>query len=293
MHIPVLKEEVIQLLNVKPNKNFIDATCGNGGHALAILEKNGPQGRVLAIDRSPEQVENCNLRTKSYSQRIKVINGNFANLAEITERENFKNIKGILFDLGLSSWHLEQSGRGFSFKKSEPLDMRFNPESQLTAQKILNSWSNPELAKIFKEYGEEKFSERIVQEIVNSRQAKPITNTLQLVEIIRKVVPAFYKRQKIHFATKTFQALRLAVNQELINIESALPQALNILEAEGRMVLISFQSLEDRIVKNFFREKAGEGKLEILTKKPIVPSLNEIKINPRARSAKLRAAVKK
>ena len=117
MHIPVLKEEVIQLLNVKPNKNFIDATCGNGGHALAILEKNGPQGRVLAIDRSPEQVENCNLRTKSYSQRIKVINGNFANLAEITERENFKNIKGILFDLGLSSWHLEQSGRGFSFKK--------------------------------------------------------------------------------------------------------------------------------------------------------------------------------
>ena len=293
MHIPVLKEEAIQLLNVKPNKNFIDATCGNGGHALAILEKNGPQGRVLAIDRSPEQVENCNLRTKSYSQRIKVINGNFANLAEITERENFKNIKGILFDLGLSSWHLEQSGRGFSFKKSEPLDMRFNPESQLTAQKILNSWSNPELAKIFKEYGEEKFSERIVQEIVNSRQAKPITNTLQLVEIIRKVVPAFYKRQKIHFATKTFQALRLAVNQELINIESALPQALNILEAEGRMVLISFQSLEDRIVKNFFREKAGEGKLEILTKKPIVPSLNEIKINPRARSAKLRAAVKK
>ena len=248
---------------------------------------------MLAIDRSPEQVENCNLRTKSYSQRIKVINGNFANLAEITERENFKNIKGILFDLGLSSWHLEQSGRGFSFKKSEPLDMRFNPESQLTAQKILNSWSNPELAKIFKEYGEEKFSERIVQEIVNSRQAKPITNTLQLVEIIRKVVPAFYKRQKIHFATKTFQALRLAVNQELINIESALPQALNILEAEGRMVLISFQSLEDRIVKNFFREKAGEGKLEILTKKPIVPSLNEIKINPRARSAKLRAAVKK
>ncbi len=293
MHIPVLKEEVIQLLDVKPNENFIDATCGNGGHALAILEKNGPQGRVLAIDRSPEQVENCNLRTKSYSQRIKVISGNFANLAEITERENFKNIKGILFDLGLSIWHLEQSGRGFSFKKSEPLDMRFNPESQLTAQKILNSWSNPELAKIFKEYGEEKFSERIVQEIVNSRQAKPIINTLQLVEIIRKAVPAFYKRQKIHFATKTFQALRLAVNQELINIENALPQALNVLEAEGRMVLISFQSLEDKIVKNFFREKAGEGKLEILTKKPIVPSLNEIKINPRARSAKLRAAIKK
>ncbi|MBI2042352.1 MAG: 16S rRNA (cytosine(1402)-N(4))-methyltransferase RsmH [Candidatus Nealsonbacteria bacterium] len=293
MHIPVLKEEVIQYLDVKPNDNFIDATCGNGGHSAAILEKNGPKGKVLAIDRSPEQAENCKLKTKSYGARITTVCDNFANLADIAGRESFKNIKGILFDLGVSSWHLEESGRGFSFQKSEPLDMRFNPENQLTAQKILNFWSKPELTKMFKDYGEERFGERIAQEIVNSRQAKPITDTLQLVEVIRRAVPGFYKRQKIHFATKAFQALRVAVNQELANIEKVLPQALDILAAEGRMVVISFQSLEDRIAKNFFREKAKEGKLEILTKKPIIPSLREIKANPRARSAKLRAAIKK
>lgn len=292
MHIPVLKEEAIRLLDAKPNENFIDATCGSGGHTLAILEKNGPNGQVLAIDRSPEQAESCRLKTQKYGARVKAIIGNFADLKDIISKANFQNIKGILFDLGLSSWHLDESGRGFSFRKSEPLDMRFNAENRLTAQEILNFWSKSDLVKIFQEYGEEKFANRIAEEIIHSRQAKLITDTLQLIEIIKKAVPVFYRHRKIHCATKVFQALRIAVNQELDAVERAVQQAMEALEPDARIVIISFHSLEDRIVKNFFRENAKKGKLEILTKKPIAPSFNEIKLNPRARSAKLRAAKK-
>jgi 16S rRNA (cytosine1402-N4)-methyltransferase len=293
MHIPVLKKEAIRLLDVKPNENFIDATCGGGGHLTAILEANGPKGKVLGIDQSAEQIKECILKTKDFGQRAVLVQDNFANLAGVTEREKFKNADGILFDLGMSSWHLEGSGRGFSFLKKEPLDMRYGQDNQLTAEKIVNYWSKAELARILKEYGEEGFGERIAEEIIRTRQERPITNTVQLVEAVKRAVPGFYKRQKTHFATKTFQALRIAVNDELGSLEKALPQALSILNEEGRMVVISFHSLEDRIVKNFFRETAKEGNMEILTKKPVTASWEEIKENPRARSAKLRAAVKK
>jgi 16S rRNA (cytosine1402-N4)-methyltransferase len=292
LHIPVLKNEVIRFLDPKPNENFIDATCGQGGHMSAILEKNGSKGRVLGIDKSSEQIESCKLKTRDFKNRTILVRGDFSELAGIVAREKFKNVRGVVFDLGMSSWHIEGSGRGFSFMKKEPLDMRYDAGSQLTAEKIVNYWSRPELARVLEDYGEERFASRIAEEIVRARQARPLENTLQLVEAVRRAVPGFYKRQRIHFATKTFQALRIAVNDELESLKKALALALEILDGKGRIVVISFHSLEDRIVKNFFREAAKAERLEILTKKPVTASFSEIKENPRSRSAKLRAAAK-
>jgi 16S rRNA (cytosine1402-N4)-methyltransferase len=292
MHIPVLKEEAIKFLEIKQNDNYIDATCGRGGHLIAILENNGPKGKVMAIDQSPEQIQECRLKTKNFGKRIVLVNDNFSNLFEIVKQEKFGLVRGILFDLGLSSWHLEESKRGFSFLRKEPLDMRYDPTGQLTAEKIVNYWSRADLIKILEEYGEEKFATAIAESIIAARQKKPLENTWQLVEAIEIALPRFYKRQRIHFATKTFQALRIAVNDELAVLEKALSQSLKILDKEGRLVVISFHSLEDRIVKNFFKKEAGQGNLQILTKKPLTASFLEIKQNPRARSAKLRAALK-
>jgi len=289
MHIPVLQKEVIQYLDPKPNQNFIDCTIGEGGHSLAITERISPNGRVLGIDWSPELIQELKIKNN-----LVLVCDNFVNLRSVVEKYKFKPIHGILFDLGMSSWHLEESGKGFSFQREEPLDMRYNLQNQLTAEKILNYWSKFEIEKILKEYGEEKFARQIAKVIIEERKIKPIKNTLQIVEIIKKAVPKRYLDQKIHFATRTFQALRITVNDELNNLKKALPQALEILEPKGRLVVISFHSLEDRIVKNFFKQQTMEGlpKIKILTKKPIRPSIEEIKINPRSRSAKLRAAQK-
>ena len=308
MHIPVLEEEVLKYLAPKPNENFIDCTIGQGGHASAILERNGPKGMVLGIDRDKDVIENTKKR-----KRLILACDNFANLREIVKREKFNKVQGILFDLGMSSWHLEESGRGFTFQKREPLDMRYDRENPLTAQKIVNFYSKIELEKILKEYGEEQFFEKIAEAIIAERRMGPIETTYQLAEIIKKAVPGWYCRQKLHFATKTFQALRIAVNNELDGVSRALPQSLEVLERGGRLAVISFHSLEDRIVKNFLKESARENEegrqakeglpaeenggasgsiIKILTKKPITPSDEEVRKNPRSRSARLRAAIK-
>jgi 16S rRNA (cytosine1402-N4)-methyltransferase len=292
MHIPVLPKETIEYLNPGANNNFIDCTLGNGGHAAAILAKTAPKGRLLGIDWDGEQIENAQAKIKNFKTRTVLVNDNFANLKEIVEKNKFKNVKGILLDLGFSSWHVDGSGRGFTFSKKEPLDMRYNANSQLTAEKILNYWSEIDLEKIIREYGQENFSKEIAKGIIETRKLVPIKNTLQLVGIIEKFVPAVYRREKIHFATKTFQALRIAVNGELINLAKVLPQALQVLEKGGRLVVISFHSLEDTIVKNFFEIGQERGLWNILTKKPIICSQEEIIINKRARSARLRAAEK-
>jgi 16S rRNA (cytosine1402-N4)-methyltransferase len=292
IHVPVLQKEVLQYLDPKPNENFIDATIGGAGHTFAILEKNGPNGKVLGIDQDPEIIENLKFKIKNFKKRIVLVWGNFAELQEIVKKNKFTSVSGILFDLGMSSWHLGESGRGFSFQRNEPLDMRYNIKNPFTAEKIVNYWSEREIEKILREYGEEKFAKLIAKKIVEERKFKPIKTTLQLVKIIEKAVPEKYKHQRIHFATRTFQALRIAVNDELNNLKMVLPQALEVLKIGGRMVVISFHSLEDRIVKNFFREKAKENLIKIITKKPIRPTQGEIKINPRSRSSKLRAATK-
>ncbi len=274
-HIPVLQKEVLKYLDPKPNENFIDCTVGEGGHSVAILERIAPRGKVLGIDL-------C-LTPRIKHPRLILVNDNFVNLKNIVEKYKFKSVQGILFDLGMSSWHLEESGRGFSFKRKEPLDMRYDKLSPLSAEKILNFWSKFEIEKILREYGEEKKSRRLAEIITKARKLKPLENTLQL----RKMsLSAGANPQKV------FQALRIAVNDELENLRRALPQAVEILAKGGRLVVISFHSLEDRIVKNYFREKAGEASIKILTKKPITPSVREIKSNPRARSAKLRAIIK-
>lgn len=270
MHIPVLQKEVIQYLDPKPNENFIDCTIGEGGHSMDILEKNGPRGKVLGID--------FQLRLKP-KERLILAEGNFANLKNIVEKNKFGSVSGILFDLGMSSWHLEESGRGFSFKRKEPLDMRYDLNNQLTAEKIVNFWSKIEIEKILQEYGEEKKAGIIAEFIAEARAVKPIENTLQLAAIINKA--GANPRQ-------TFQALRIAVNDELNNIKKSLPQAVEILEQGGRLAVISFHSLEDRIAKNFFKNPS----FEILTKKPVVPGRQELRNNPRSRSAKLRAIKK-
>ena len=274
MHTPVLKKEVLEYLDPKPNENFIDSTFGGGGHAEAILKKNKPSGKVLGIERDSEIFKK--LKPK---KRLVVVNNSYINLKDITEKLNFGPVRGILFDLGMSSYHIDQSGRGFTYLKNEPLDMRYSAKNNLTAKKILNSYSEKEIEKILKEYGQERFYRKIAKKILKKR---PIKTTFQLVEII--------KESRVFSFSRIFQALRIAVNDELLSLKKALPQAVEILSPGGRIVVISFHSLEDKIVKNFFKNTDN---LEILNKKPITPSKEEIKINYRSRSAKLRAAMKK
>lgn len=261
-HIPVLQKEVLGCLDPKPNENFIDCTIGDGGHAAAILERTAPRGRVLGID--------CQLRLKP-QERLILAEDNFANLKSIVGKCRFQPVHGVLFDLGCSSWHLEESKRGFSFQKAEPLDMRYGLGNSLTAEKIVNYYSKIEIERILTQYGEEKKSRKIAEKIVEARTAKAIKTTLQLAGILKKLgIPP----------QRTFQALRIAVNDELNNLEKALPQASELLEAGGRLAIISFHSLEDKIAKRFCKAK------------PVRPGLREIKNNPRARSAKMRVCRK-
>ena len=289
MHVPVLTKELIELLEPRASQNFIDCTVGSGGHTKAILEKTAPRGKVLAIDQDIESIKIAKKTLRNSHSRVTFIQGNFADLSEIARKEKFRKVKGIIFDLGYSSDQLQEGGKGLSFQKTEPLDMRYDAQIQKTAAKIINYASRQELERILKEYGEEKFARQIAETIVQKRRDKQINTTTELVNIIEEAVPGFYKREKIHPATRTFQALRIAVNKELENLKLALPQALEIVEPGGRIGVISFHSLEDRIVKRFFQ---GTDNIEIITKKPIIPSEEEISENPRSRSAKLRIAEK-
>jgi 16S rRNA (cytosine1402-N4)-methyltransferase len=274
MHIPVLQKQVLEYLDPKPNENFIDCTINGGGHSRTILEKIKPKGRILGIELDQEifqRLSSLNL------DRVILVNDSYTNLKEIVKKNNFSPVNGILFDLGMSSWHLEESGRGFSFQKDEPLDMRYDTSQELRAEEIINKYSQKEIEKILKEFGEERFAKRVAKRIVENR---PIKTTLELVKVI--------KQARVHSLSRIFQALRIAVNQELSSLEKALAQVEDILAPGGRLVVISFHSLEDRIVKNFFKDS----NLKILLKKPIRPLKEEIKENLRSRSSKLRAGIK-
>jgi len=287
-HIPVLTKEVLQYLDPKENENFIDCTVGQGGHTKLILEKNAPDGKVLGIDLDPDQINNCKSIIKD--SRLILVNDSYANIKEIVDVTKLGEVNGVLLDLGMSSWQLEGTNKGFSFQKDEELDMRYNQAQTLTAKIIVNEYSKEEIEKILEEYGEEKFAKQIARKITEERQVKKIESTLQLVEIIKRAMPTKFQYGKIHCATRTFQALRIAVNDELNNLEKVLPIIISVLSSGGRAVIISFHSLEDRIVKNFLKNK--EGVIKILTKKPIIAEDGEVKMNPRSRSAKLRAFIK-
>jgi len=293
MHIPVLLKEVLQFLAPQPNENFIDATIGEGGHSFAILKQTAPQGKILGIEWDEILLRRLQQQLKessSLENRLILREGNFAQVDKIAREVHFQQVQGILFDLGMNSWHLDESGKGFSFRKDEPLDMRFSSKNNLTAAEIVNSWPREKIAVILREFGEERYSQQIAKAICQKRKKERILLTSQLRDILKEVLPENYKHQRLHFATRTFQALRITVNRELENIEQGLEKSLALLAPGGRIVVISFHSLEDRITKHFFQQKAREKRLEILTKKPICSSLKEREENPRSRSAKLRAA---
>jgi len=292
MHIPVLVEEVIKYLDPQPGENFIDGTCGAAGHALAILEKNYPDGKVMCFDWDSESLDRAKKivadKDGKLLERTIFINDSYANLKKSIIENNFNSVNGILLDLGFSSDQLEASGRGFSFLKDEPLDMRYSLANNLPAREIINHWQKDEIEKILKEYGEEPWARKISEAIISFRKVKIILTTKELLGVISAAIPQKFQHARIHFATRTFQALRIAVNDELGNLQRFLPEAIDILASGGRIAVISFHSLEDRIVKNFFRESAKAGQGKVLTKKPIIAGEAEVQINLRSRSAKLR-----
>ena len=293
MHIPVLLDEVLKYLDVQPGKIIIDGTLDGGGHAFAIAEKVTPNGKVYGIEADPVMFQEITQKIgeSPYAGHIIPIHDSYVHLESVCERYGVQP-DGILFDFGLSSWHYEQSGRGFSFMRDEPLDMRFNPATGQSAAEIVNSYSEPELEKILIDYGEEQFAESIAESIVLERRKAPIMTTFRLVEVISGVVPNWYKHRKIHYATKTFQALRVAVNEELENVKKGVEAAIRAVKPGGRIVVISFQGLEDKIVKETFKKYVKENIITLTYKGTIKPTWEERKRNPRSRSAKMKVAQK-
>lgn len=298
LHQPVLVTETLAALNVQPGGRYIDCTVGSGGHAAAILETSAPGGQLLGIEADPDALKVAQVRLQGKAAIL--VNDNFANLKAICQKYGFHPVQGILFDLGLSSLQLNRNSRGFSFQRDAPLDMRFSPDQQLTAADIVNTLPEAELADIIRQYGEERYSRQIARNIVRKR---PLRTTLDLAQLVLETLGS--RRGRIHPATRTFQALRIAVNRELENLEAALPQAVELLEQGGRLVVISYHSLEDRLVKHLMRSQSQRcicppgtpvcicehnPTLGLVNKRVITPSATEVAANPRSRSAKLRVA---
>ncbi|OGB90082.1 16S rRNA (cytosine(1402)-N(4))-methyltransferase [candidate division WOR-1 bacterium RIFCSPHIGHO2_01_FULL_53_15] len=282
-HRPVMAGEVVEYLNPAPGKVFVDATLGGGGHAEKLKSKNS-KIRIYGFDQDAEAIAAAKARLAEY-QNIAYIHDNFANIKEHVKEK----VNGILFDLGVSSFQIDEASRGFSLQKDGPLDMRMDRGQKLTAADIVNNYTADELTRIFTEYGEERFAKRISNAICEMRNAKMIETTFQLKEIIEKAIPTWKKRESV---TRIFQALRIAVNHELDSLQRAIGDAIELLKPGGRLVVISYHSLEDRIVKQRFRDGAKNGRLKLLTKKPRLAAEAELAENPRARGAKLRAAEK-
>jgi len=293
IHKSVLLNEVIEYLNIRPESKIIDATLNGGGHTYGLLQKY-PDIKIMGIEWDPEIFEEAKsqLADSQSKDRVIIVNDSYVDLRSLVEKYDF-HPDGIIFDLGLSSWHYEKSGRGFSFMRDEPLDMRFNPqESTKNAADLVNTGLEEEIEEIIRMYGEESFSGAIAENIVKTRKVKPIIKTTELVEVIMNSVPGWYKKQKIHPATKTFQALRIAVNGELENVEKGVLAAIDVLKKGGRLVVISFQGLEDKIVREIFKQKAKAGIVQWVIKGTVKPKWEEVKVNPRARSAKMKIVEK-
>lgn len=284
IHIPIMMDTVLKYLDPRPNQNFIDATLGSGGHAREILKRIAPHGKVLGIERDRDLMK----LIKKPAKNLIIEYGNFNDMVSFTKKHHLR-IRGVLFDLGLNSWHLDRAGRGFSFLRDEPLDMRFDVADNKRAEDIVNHYSPPRLEKVLRFFGEEPFARRITRVIVEKRKSHSIRTTAELVALLRDALPFWYKKRKVHFATRTFQALRIEVNNELQNLQTGLREAAALLQKGGRIVIISFHSLEVRIIKTFFKESAEGRMFQALHKKAIRPGSQELALNNRARSAFLRA----
>ncbi|HEX9371439.1 MAG TPA: 16S rRNA (cytosine(1402)-N(4))-methyltransferase RsmH [Roseiflexaceae bacterium] len=292
-HVPVLLNEVVAGLAPRSGGRYVDGTLGGGGHAAAILDRSAPDGRLLGIDADPAALAAAGARLAGFAGRATLVHGNFRDLGWLAREHGFAQVDGLLLDLGVSSHQLDTPERGFSFAVDAPLDMRLDPTGGETAADLVNGTPEGELADLIYRYGEERGSRRIARLIVEARRKRLIATTGELADLVARALGG--RRGKIHPATRTFQALRIAVNRELESLEMALPQAVELLAPGGRLAVIAFHSLEDRIVKLFFRAEsgyggAGRGRLQIITKKPIEASEEENRTNSRSRSAKLRIA---
>jgi 16S rRNA (cytosine1402-N4)-methyltransferase len=296
-HVPVLLRQAVDGLKVKPFGTYLDATFGGGGHTIAICDASGGSAKIIAIDADEDAITRS--RSEEFRFRakcpIEVVHANFGDTESILKTHNIDGIDGALFDLGLSSFQLDDSGRGFSFQKDEPLSMKMGRPStgdgargELDASDVVNGFSEKGLADVIFAYGEERFAKRIAKAIIEHREVKPLRTTFELVEVIKNAVPGYYRFGKTHFATRTFQAIRIATNNELENISRGIEGAFEALKAGGRLCIISFHSLEDRIAKRFAKGMEEACRSISITKKPIVPEPDEITRNPRSRSAKLR-----
>lgn len=292
VHIPVLLNEVLETLSLRPGENVVDCTVGLGGHAEAMLDRTSPDGMLLGLDLDEAALDAARSSLARFGSRAMLVRENYRNVARVLLSRGFGSVHAALLDLGYSSLIIDDPVRGFSFRTDGPLDMRFDDSSETTAASIINGMDVDALSRILWEYGEERYARKIASAMISERKKKPIVGTKALVDIIAHAVPGHYRRKRLHFATKTFQALRIAVNDELGGLEATLPQLFDALASGGRLAVISFHSLEDRIVKRFFKEKASAGEMEILTKKPLIATKEEVTQNPRARSAKLRVARK-
>jgi 16S rRNA (cytosine1402-N4)-methyltransferase len=293
-HLPVLLAEVLEYLNCQPGRVYVDGTVGSAGHARAILERSSPSGRLIGLDWDEQAIQRAQRNLAGFSNRFELRRENFKDLRSVLKSLFLIRVDGILLDLGVSTEQLENQEKGFSFRWEAPLDMRMSRETKMTAQDLLRKLSISEMSGILRQYGEERWASRIARAIVRQRKTKPIHTTRQLVEVIERSIP--FHRGRIHPATRTFQALRIAVNDELGNLQAFLADCADLLSPGGRLCIISFHSLEDRMVKNHFRQWAktaiGSHPFRILTPKPVVPSSAEVFSNPSARSAKLRAVEK-
>lgn len=305
-HQPVLLRETIEHLNLKPNGIYVDCTLGAAGHSTAILAAE-PTVRLIGIDQDPQALERASLRLAAYTGQVTLVQDNFRNLERILDGLGIGKVDGVMMDIGVSSPQLDDADRGFSYQQDAPLDMRMDPNQPIDAKTIVNTYSAEELTKIIKMYGEERWASRISDFIVRERKRAPLETTGELVDLIKRAIPAKARATGPHPARRTFQALRIAVNDELNALQQGLEQAVEVLAAQGRLAVITFHSLEDRIVKNFFQEMLGkcicppdfpvcvcgrtpQGRL--VTRGPLLPSQEELEDNPRSRSAKLRVLEK-
>lgn len=307
-HKSVLLKESIEGLNIKPDGIYVDCTLGGGGHSSEIIKKLNEKGSLIGIDQDIDAINAAKKKLGSLNfKNIYYVNENYRYISQIINRLGIESVDGIIMDLGVSSYQLDEKNRGFSYMQDAPLDMRMDKEGALTAFDVVNKYSENELFRVIKEYGEEKFARRISRNIVSSREIKPIDTTFELVDIIKRSIPAKFRREGPHPAKRTFQAIRIEVNNELNVLDDTLKDAVNVLKKGGRISVITFQSLEDRIVKRNFKKLENPctcpkdfpvcvcGKkpvVKIINKKPIGPSLEELEGNPRSRSAKLRIAEK-
>lgn len=288
-HVPVMVEEVLEYLAVRPDGVYVDATVGLGGHTEAMVKASAPTGRVIGLDRDREALQSAQERLRGFRERVVLVSANFSDVTATLHAQGLDGVNGIFADLGMSSWQVDCAERGFSFQRNGPLDMRMDRTQGTTAATLVNTATEQELALWFHRYGEERFSRRIARAIVARRAEHPLTETLDLAATVRAAIPAKYRHGKIDAATRVFQAVRVVVNGELLHLERFLGSAPALLKPAGRLVVLSYHSLEDRLVKHRFRELAATPAFQLVMKKPVAPTTTEIRKNPRARSAKLRA----